>query len=34
MLNMAELFVFSSAVEKCRNEYTQDYNFACGSVWV
>jgi hypothetical protein len=34
MLNMAEPFVSSSAVEKHRNEYIQDYNFACGSVWV
>jgi hypothetical protein len=26
--------VFSSAVENFKNNYIQDYNFACDSVWV
>jgi hypothetical protein len=26
--------VFSVAVEKLKNEKIQDYNFACGSIWV
>jgi hypothetical protein len=29
-----ELFVFSVAVEKLKNENILDYNFARGSVWV
>jgi hypothetical protein len=28
-----EAFVFSSAVEKCKNQKVQDYNFACGFIW-
>jgi hypothetical protein len=26
--------VFSVAVKKLKNKNIQDYNFACGSVWV
>jgi hypothetical protein len=29
-----ELSVFSSAVENYKDQNIQDYNFACGSVWV
>jgi hypothetical protein len=34
LLFRSELFVFLSAVQKCKNYVKQDYNFAFSSVWV
>jgi hypothetical protein len=33
-MDCSEPSVFSSAVKKLKNWNIQDYNFACGSVWV
>jgi hypothetical protein len=30
----SKVFRLPSVVKKCKNKNIQDYNFACGSVWV